>query len=177
MISSIFSIGVLTALGLSTVIFAEDLPIRSICDVLHDPSKLNGKLIAVRGYEFSTDEGVFLKGNCKDSLETQGVTWPNLISLAYPGGSFALHEVDFTVDRDAIAAASDLVRRYKEPKRVWLTYVGLLETREPFNLQVYTDKSGKKRPAGFGNGAVAPAQLLIKTVKDVVVEKLPQSGH
>ena len=149
----------------------ETLP---ICDVLKDPSRYNGKQIAVRGYESGSDEGVYLKGDCAVALETDGIKWPNLIWLVYPGSSFALHTVDFTLDKRSLDTAAAKVKAYKGPVRVWLTYVGLLETREPFSLQVYRDKAGVKRPAGFGNGAAAPAQFVIKTVQDVVVEKLPK---
>jgi hypothetical protein len=134
-------------------------------------------MVAVRGYEFSTDEGVYLKGDCPNVLETDGIKWPNVISLAYPGSSFALHSVDFTADKRGIATAAEKVKLYRVPVKVWLTYIGLLETREPFSLQIYTDRDGVKRPAGFGNGAAAPAQLLIKTVKDVVIEKGPRSAR
>jgi hypothetical protein len=44
----------------------------SVCDVLRDPVQFNGKMIAVRGFLVSTDEGSWLKGDCKETLVTWG---------------------------------------------------------------------------------------------------------
>src|SRR5438552_613986 len=61
-------------------ICSEDRPL-SVCEALSSPMKLNDKIIAVRGVQVATDEGVWLKGvNC-DPITTKGYTWPAAIWL------------------------------------------------------------------------------------------------
>jgi hypothetical protein len=53
-----------------------------------------------------------------------------------------------------------------EKDRIWMTYIGLFETRDYKPSEV-----GRDRAYGFGHMNSAPGQLVIKTVKDLQVER------
>ena len=56
------------------------LKVLSVCEVLRDdPTRLNGKEIAVRGIMDGSDEGAWLTGTCGVHLRTKGIVWPNAL--------------------------------------------------------------------------------------------------
>jgi hypothetical protein len=144
----------------------------SVCDILRDPVQYNGKIIAVRGFLVSTDEGSWLHGECKEPLITNGYKWASMIWPESPTSGFALHKAPF--EEDVLAQREMWATRDREitdrRDRLWVTYIGLLETRPTMNLEVFVRPNGQRQPVGFGHLGGAPAQLLVKTVKDVVVE-------
>jgi hypothetical protein len=146
----------------------------TVCDALRDPLQYNGKIVALRGYLVSTDEGSWLNGDCKERLKTTSdLEWPNAVWVGGPR-SAAIHNLTFERDerameqvRKQIAQAAKGLERY----RIWVTYIGLFETWTNIKAAVYLDKSGSPRLAGFGHLGSAPAQLFIKTAEDAVVER------
>ena len=150
----------------------------SVCDVLRDPVKYNGKMIAVRGFLISTDEGHWLNGDCEEPLITNGYKWKSAIWPESPSSRSALHKVAFEEDFEAETAMYAVRNReMKDPRhdRLWVTYIGLLETRQSMDIEVFVRPNGERQPVGFGHLGGAPAQILIKTVKDIVVEHLADS--
>jgi hypothetical protein len=55
-------------------------------------------------------------------------------------------------------------------EKVKLTYVGLFETRENFDSEVGRDRNGRSVANGFGPGNIAPGQLFVDSVRDILVE-------
>jgi hypothetical protein len=108
-------------------------------------------------------------------LVTRGVTWPNDIFLAYPNNRSQIDEfhASFQVDWRSVQKAEGIVKQSgynPDTDHVIETYVGRFVT--------YLDLESRGNPAslggslGFGFGPIgldAPAQLLVKSVKDVVV--------
>src|SRR5262249_43556234 len=102
----------------------------SVCDVLRDPFRYNGKLVAVRGYLLDTIEGEWLAEDCPERLVTFGYKWPNQIWLRQvPVEQVgALHRVDFVTDLRPSEESRRVRAELREGDRVWVTYVGLFET-------------------------------------------------
>jgi hypothetical protein len=147
----------------------------SVCDALRNPPLYDGKMVAIRGYLISTDEGGWLSDECKEHLTTtSGLEWPNTIWVGGPR-SDAVHKLDFEPnERARQEVRAKIAKEIKglDNYRIRITYVGLFETRRNLRSAVYTDKSGGLHLAGFGHLGSAPAQLFIKTAKDAVVEHL-----
>ena len=62
---------------------AEPSGVVSVCEmVANDPTKLNGKVVAVRGMLVTTEEGDWLgsKG-CDRHLVTKGLSWPSILEV------------------------------------------------------------------------------------------------
>jgi hypothetical protein len=138
----------------------------SICEILAgDPTRLNGKILTVRGVLAGTDEGSWLVEDCNTHLVTKGLTWAN---------SFSIY-ADLS---DAHIAASwqrmlERVRRLRvnaERDSVWITVVGRLETRASMDDEVVQMPYGLSK-AGFGHIGEAPAEINVISVKNVVLER------
>jgi len=154
-------------------------PPLSVCEVLANPLRFNGKQIDVRGYVTSTGEGTWLNGDCKAHLVTDGFVWPDSIWITlFPDPIEPLHEKTFATDMRALHELSErtaeIVRLHGKECRFWITYEGLLETQPDLHLETVLDIDGKRRAAGFGHLAGAAAQLVVKTVRDLRVEYAQQ---
>lgn len=164
----IWSVGYPVALQLRS---PTDGTVIDICDVLRNPVSFNGKVVAIRGFFSDTDEGNWLMGECPVPLSTAGYVWKSHIFLIPPGSNFVLHATEYSEDTAALKAFADKLKRRKDPIRdkVLVTVVGKIETRENLEMEVYRDRDGRVRPAGFGHMNGAPAQLVLKTVRDVSI--------
>ena len=148
----------------------------SVCDALKRRVSLNHKIIAVRGIQLATDEGAWLKGlDCGESLAVGGHAWPTFIWLelstrSRSAAGFGSTDLDASVKR----INAEIVKRGFDPKRdrLWVTYVGMFETDDESGQRV--DDSGRSQ-AGFGHLNSAHAQLIVKDVRDAVVEQAPKN--
>lgn len=102
------------------VALAEPAKPLSACDVLeNDPVVLNGRVISVRGIYEGTDDGAWLGGDCRKRLVTDGVSWPNIISI---GSAGTAEKAERTFGQ-----LSDTPKRmHTDPEhdRVWVTWWG-----------------------------------------------------
>ncbi len=164
------SILVASGLAVVGVAYGQDSKAISVCDVIKDPLRYNGKMVAVRGYLAQTDEGAWLaEDDCPEPLKAvSGFTYRNLIWLQSAESPLALHRVDFTLDEKALEQVFRQAERLNRgPKdRLRITYVGLLETWGNIRSCTFIGGDGKEHPGGFGHLGAAPAQLLVKTAKD-----------
>ena len=150
----------------------------SVCDVLRDPVKYNGKMITVRGYLASNAHGTWLTEDCKEHLMTTiGMEWPNTIWVGATAKD-ALHQITFEEDWKVVEETRAKLGRQitdRRHDRVWVTYIGLFETWDNIKSAVGSDRSGALVLGGFGPGNYAPGQLIIQTVKDAFVEHLGET--
>lgn len=135
----------------------------SICEVLRNPARLRGRVLSIRGFLVTTEEGSWLSGDCRDHLVTKGLTWSNAIWILVTG------ETDFP----ALERMGEKVSRERrgQADRVWVTYVGMLETKSSMDDEVGLDDKGSTRRLGFGHLNDAPAQIDVRTARDVVIER------
>lgn len=152
----------------------------TVCDLLRDPAKYNGKVIAVRGTYLIGGHGLYLHGEgCDGVLTTKGHPWPPIIWLSLSQQEMEQHGQSF--DRalkaeDQVSAAREREKQFRRDRgspgreRVTLTYIGLFETRDNLENEVGRAPNGTTVVNGFGPGNSAPGQLYVQSVKDIVVE-------
>ena len=138
----------------------------SICDVLaNDPTRLNGKLIKVRGRYSSTDEGKWLFGECKTHLETKGLVWSNSLAV----------DVDQS-EKEYLRFWARLMEKLRQLRfdpvgdTFVVTFVGRLTTRATMEDEVVQRSYGLAK-AGFGHLGESPAEIFAKSFEIVVVER------
>jgi hypothetical protein len=157
---------------------AEDAAPLSVCKLIARRYEFNGRIVEVRGKIVEGGHGIYLASaqECAHELVTRGVTWPNIINLEYPNNhspdadSHAPFEADLKAFRVADANAERMGYRHGIDTEI-ATYVGLFMTYPDLDRRVSPRVPDALRlgfgPAGLG----APAQVLIRTIKDVVVIK------
>lgn len=135
----------------------------------------NRRIVTVRGEVRWGPHGDWLaaSSDCEHTLITKGVEWPGVIYLAYPNNQAPdpdLH-AGFKADIRAIAQdKKDLLRAGFNPDtdHLYRTYIGLFVTIADLENRVNPGIPDFER-LGFGPLPLgAPAQLLIKTVRDSV---------
>jgi hypothetical protein len=134
----------------------------SVCEVLaDDPTKLNGKVIAVRGLLVGTDEGAWLVGDCKKHLVTSGYTWGDTLWI-YVDVS------DESIERSWRKMSDTLIQLHADPQRdrISVTVVGQLETRKSMDDEISQGPNGP-RPMGFGHLNGAPAEINVISVRNL----------
>lgn len=143
----------------------------TVCEVLANPLKYNGKLILLEGEIYGTDEGGWLTATtCATPFTTGEHVWPNSIFLQDPGDKHTLHKVDFTYDYVAekkFFAISDRLEKQNPGRKLRWVYEGLLETRTDWQSFHARYPNGTSRYIGFGHLGEAPAQLIVKAIHDV----------
>lgn len=139
-----------------------------VCELLTDPLRYNGKMVAVRGRVVGTGEGEWLIGEgCSRTVETGGYKWPTSIWLATSYSYLdPLHEINFRRDETAFTKLRALLKAkgYDGSQRLVVTYLGLFETYDDLASRVVKFPDGALKGAGFGHQNSSPAQLIIKTV-------------
>lgn len=145
----------------------------TIWELIQRRLEFNGRMVVVRGAVGVGGHGIWLApvGECTYKLVTKGVPWPNVINLKYPTiksqdpDDRADFNPDWTAlrraDREALHAGHDV-----RVNHMIATYTGLFRTFQDLENRVSPGVAGALR-LGFGPGA--PAQLLIKTIKDVEI--------
>jgi hypothetical protein len=139
----------------------------SVCELLREPSRFNGKTIAVRGIYLPWEHGLYLRGEgCDMVRSSSGKDWPAVISIVLTTEEMRRRGLDperlkAAEVQIAMEKARETTARGGEGKiaKVVLTYVGFFETRD-----------GTTNSRGFGAGAAAPGQLFVESVRDIVVE-------
>lgn len=151
----------------------------SVCGALKRRMSLDHKIVAVRGIQLATDEGAWLKGlDCGESLAVGGHAWPTFIWLemstrSRKAAGFGSIDLDASIKRiNAEIAKSGFDA---ERDRLWLTYVGTFETDDESGKHIEGGDAGRSQ-AGFGHLNTAHAQLIVKDVRDPVVEQAPKAS-
>jgi hypothetical protein len=141
-------------------------PPLTVCELLKDRVKYNGKMVVVRGEVDSTSEGGWLiDESCAEPLEISGLTLGRDIALVSTVS--AVTPVNFKYD---LQAEERLQREFKKLKvkpgqvHIFVTYEGVFETRPDSELTC-----GDIRVCGFGHLGGSPAQLVVKTERDLTV--------
>lgn len=148
----------------------------SVCELLIHRSDLNGQMVTVRGVVGTGGHGMWLRATqtCTFKLVTRGVIWPNAVALAYPDNRSKIptDHANFAVDWKSIRRAeSEALRAGYKPASNYevATFFGLFLTYGDLEKRVTPGVPDAPR-LGFGPDLMgAPAQLLIKSIKDVSI--------
>jgi hypothetical protein len=148
----------------------------SVCELIAHRVEYNGRVVMVRGEVKQGPHGAWMASlsDCQYKLITEGISWPNEIFLAYPNSRSPLEEfhANFEVDWKSVRRAENQLKHSEyDPAidHVVETYVGRFVTYLNLENRVNSPTLGGNR-FGFGpKGLDAPAQLLIKSIKEVTV--------
>jgi hypothetical protein len=165
------TIFIATIIFLPTILCAQSTPVSttplSVCEVLHNSSKYDGKIIQVRG-EW---HGSWVEDKCDKQLQTESHKWPNAIHLA---NTLSLGKNDKPVDwffgpYDYDPLINRAIR-LKPP--VYATIKGRFDVRTQL---VTSPNGGPPSTSGYGHQGVLPARIVIKEIKDFVGQGLRET--
>lgn len=151
-----------------------------LCDVLKNLEAWNGKLVEVHGtmkiWSNGVEGGAYLYPPVCDAqirimdfsaIPVQESTFTSGVELADPQARTAIHKVDFQWDRKERDRYRNAMNRIDRDRQyIKLTVVGMFETRVPLSRLV-----SRGTEMGFGHMGYLPGHILVKTIKDIVVEK------
>jgi hypothetical protein len=143
-------------------------PVVSVCDALLNRAKYQGQMISIRGLVTGTMEGAWLVGEDCGPFVAKGYPWPAIISL---DGRSSPRSVSLppAYDEAADARVEKQVRKLTHGKAsvpLIVTYTGIFESFSDLGEAVTAYPNGYIRAVGFGHGCVAPAQLVVQTLRD-----------
>jgi hypothetical protein len=149
---------------------SDEVPVLTVCEVLSDLDRYEGKSIIVVGRFGWTDEGSWLSEDCKLKVVRGGLefTYPQ-ISTAYVVSEFASPPElpkGFTWDKrllkQKVAQLKRTTRLHRHsPSKYndkWVAMFGRLETSLPREVRLANGLSATT--SGFGHQSASPAQLI-----------------
>ena len=152
----------------------------SVCELIRKREQYSGRMVSVRGKVSGGWHGEWLETpqGCDYRLVTNGVVWPNVMFMAYPNNKSPIlsDHATFEVDWKSIRALEERVQRREfRPGKDYViaTYEGLFLTFPDLESRVSPGVPGAHR-LGFGpDGLGAPAQILIRSVRNAVIVRGP----
>jgi Carboxypeptidase regulatory-like domain len=147
---------------------ASDIPVLTVCEVLRDSARYDGKTVVVVGRSVRTMEGSWLDEECAPQLVIDGRSWRPSVSTAYGVSEFAAPPQEprgFKWDTGAIQAKLEAVQkttslRVYDDKSAdkWLAVFGRMEAALPRKITLGNGRTGMID--GFGHMAGSPVQLV-----------------
>jgi hypothetical protein len=170
-VAILFISSLTTALGQPSVQVA-------VCELLRDPSEWNGRLVQISAdveFDGLPERGPSLSGrSCQTNISVNGLSFRNLIAITDPQrGILKVHTVEFEWDEGSRLEFRRLLQIVKpKTEHIRVTVVGLFETRSPLSDLVRVNRvhpDGQR--LGLCVGSALPAQILVKTVTSMRIEK------
>lgn len=154
-----------------------DLSSMTICEVLNDRLKYNGKTVSVRAsVEGGTRHGYYLTDVKGDDLPCSGMpktgwTHPSTLHPVWPLSPLprkgtALQR-DGAGQRELFRIFND-VRRANTHRRVTATFTGRIRTKD--DVKIHCDSEGSCTGNGYGPRRDNAATLIIQKISDIAVE-------
>lgn len=157
----------------------EQSPVQvSVCELLQDPSEWNGRIVQISAdveFDGLPERGPSLSGLvCSTNILVNGLSFLNLIAITDPQrGIIKVHTVEFEWDEDSRLEFRRLLQTVKpKTEHIRVAVIGLFETRSPLSdLVRFNSVHPQGQRSGFGVGSVLPAQILIKTMTGMRIER------
>ena len=156
-------------------------PIRvDSCDLLRNLPAFNGKMVAATGIIQAPagrgEGGSWLATpDCPVKIVVKGVEFGSTIEITPPWYPtiFLDHKVEFNWDSKSFGEVSELMHSINaRTEDLHATVIGLFETRVPTESLVRLAPDRPEGiPMGYGHLNHSPAQIIVKTVTDIHVEK------
>jgi hypothetical protein len=132
-----------------------------VCDALQRIDKLDGTVVAVRGYyRFGMELGGLYGRDCPKKL---------VLDRAERAQAFDLAFAPMSAQTDLLRAVNRLAEEKNVRESIQATFVGVIRARRAD----LTDVDGKKARR-FGHLGVYPAQIVVRDVEDVSVNDAPE---
>lgn len=162
---------------------ASPAKIWTLCELFEDLLSHSGKIIRVRGQLIPYHEGWTLSPGerCPKQFTVGEMKWPTELALEDAGASRVAPPASFELDKPAMKRLTDLVRSLRRggpfidpTEDIRITVTGELRTGKIVTEMLGPIPYRLHYGPGFGpllgpNGIRCPAQLVIKTVEDIVV--------
>jgi len=152
-----------------------------VCRLFEDLRSYSGRMVQVRGRLITSRRGWALgEDNCPHAFETYGLKWGTAVELQRAGSGLVKPPVGFSPDIAALDRMEKLLCFLNETTAEELgvqivgTFVGELRTRDKYGPPV--TPSGRSAGTGFGDLGALPAQLVLRTVKDLVIRQIGTPG-
>jgi hypothetical protein len=147
------------------------------CKLFQDLLAYSGKMITVRGRLEITRHGWFLgpAEACPHRFIVGGKVWPNGLSIDLAGSSVVSPPVSFDLDKARVDRMDDLLSFLKgrTPQEAGVviiaTFTGELRTGRIVKEMLGPVPISEHYTGAFGHGGECPAQLVIKTVEEIVI--------
>jgi hypothetical protein len=140
---------------------ASNLGVLDICEALQNIDRLNGSIVAVRGYyRFAMELGGLYGRNCPNQLVLDG---------AQRVQGFYLEGGPMVDDKELVAVTNRMIREKNVREAIQLTIVGVVRARRAD----LTDIDGRKARM-FGHLGVYPAQITVRAIRDISVVDAPE---
>lgn len=144
-------------------VFAETKRVLNLCEVLRDFDHHAGQVIEVEGDYIVGRESIGLYEKCEPPITFAGVVVPTAVAVRFPQ---AMRIGDHAVDFDSLRRLREDVqqdRRRASGPGFRVVIKGRLNSAD--EISWYVDKSGQRRPMGFGHLSAFPFQIeLIRVV-------------
>ncbi len=162
---TLLGLGVLVACLISSSLWAQRVVPVSLCDIFANLGRWDGQMVEVRGV-IEPGSGYWLAGrDCSAATKVDNVSFANIIAMIDPKdfSDVAIHSVPYAWDQASRRSLYEAIyyARFRH-ERVRATIIGLYETQTPL------------REIGFGAQGLAPAQILVREVKDIAAEPDPR---
>lgn len=132
-----------------------------VCDALQKIDKLDGSVVAVRGYyRFGMELGGLYGRSCPKKLVLDRAERPQAFDLAF---------ASMADQAELQRAANRLIEEKNVREAIQVTLVGVIRARRAD----LTDIKGKKA-RNFGHLGIYPAQIVVRGVQDVSVIDAPE---
>jgi len=169
-------------LVLTSVVGAQSPETVSVCNLFDNLVKWDGQMVEVGAYIQTQpppgrpENGIWVSGReCPSRIVVKGISFPNTINLSDPQNRVTrIHAVTFEWDETSRSALAGLLARI-DPTRehILATIVGLFETRTPLDDLVVVNRAHPEgNRLGFGPQGPHPAQILVKTIRNMRIEKM-----
>ncbi len=150
---------------------AEETTAVSVCDLLANPVRWEGKIIEVRAPIEAVQDYWVTGEACSARIVVKGTTFfAGFVLRDNTSKSLTRKQVDFRWDSASVEQLNAALLEAETTKsHVRATVVGMFETVVPLDRLI--DEHAPFKFRGFGHMGGAPGQILVKTVKDIRIEK------
>jgi hypothetical protein len=162
---SAFCMCLCSLIGASDLRAEEKFEVVGVCDILKDPPRWKGRLVAVRGYY---DFGLRDVNPCARTFITEGYQWPEAIDLTSASETVRPSEIGTKEKAFSLGEFYDRLRSERKndgPGGLLVaTFYGRLNAREKY-VRVKTNYGLLAN--GFGHLGAFPVQLSVYIVQDI----------
>jgi hypothetical protein len=167
---------------LATVIFGqqrttaetEGLKELTVCEVFEHLQSYRDKLVQVSGRLYTSRHGWILsQQGCAKAIVVRGLRWPTTIDvigphLGEPPATFHADEAPMKQIDEVFCFLNNYTQEELGIK-ITVSFVGELRTRKEYGPPV--NPSGQPSGLGFGHMGASPAQLVIRDIARIVIQR------
>jgi len=176
LVLSAFS-GLGLALLCPSLICSQEQPVLTICELFENLDAYAGKIVKIQGQVLTSRHSFALgQKDCSRPFSTGGAKWPTALNLVRAGSRTLESPVAFSLNQESVERMDKILCFLHSTSasqlgvEITATFVGELQTR---NYLLVNRPRANGAIRGFGDGGSFPAQLVYKSVGNIVVRQTP----